>query len=458
EPPEVGAREHVARVPRRDRNVCEAIEARRELAADVALEPARAGREADDAERFARRAVEPPRVLEAGLHRRLLPQEPDGVPHLALGGVETLEEGPDPRVLDVESDAARAHEAAPEAAPADERRHAEELAAEPAAEGGGREVADVAGERAEVARVVREPFELERDRPERLGARRDPAAGERLDRLAVRDRMADRGVARERLGVVHAALVRPADERALDPAVLVAERDLEVQHLLAVALEAEVSGLDDPRVHGPDRHLVDLLPVDAEEPGRLRRAERLRPRMADEREPALLGHLAFERVHLRAFRRERRPASRRPRRDEGEARLLPVGEDGDEPHLARVRRLAEQRRDARARRHGPEDGVAEFRDREHGQRRLRRPLGVPEPEHARHPTSRAAASSAVHRVLGTQTPSPRTTAPSAAAGAIPSHGSRPPRAPSALPCAMPSTLVAMPTNTTTRLATKPTAS
>ena len=54
--------------------------------------------------------------------------------------------------------------------------------------------------------------------------------------------------------------VRSAGERFLDAAVLVAERDLQVQHLLAGALEAEVTGLDDrrrapgrPRPRGPRR-------------------------------------------------------------------------------------------------------------------------------------------------------------------------------------------------------------
>ena len=46
------------------------------------------------------------------------------------------------------------------------------------------------------------------------------------------------------------ACVGPPTQRPLDAAVLVAERDLEVEHLLAVALEAEVAGLDDAGVDG----------------------------------------------------------------------------------------------------------------------------------------------------------------------------------------------------------------
>ena len=63
------------------------------------------------------------------------------------------------------------------------------------------------------------------------------------------------------------ALVRPADQRALDAAVLVAERDLQVEDLLAVALEAEVARLDDAGVHRADRDLVDLLALDPVEVG-----------------------------------------------------------------------------------------------------------------------------------------------------------------------------------------------
>ena len=60
-------------------------------------------------------------------------------------------------------------------------------------------------------------------------------------------------------------LVRPADERSLDAAVLIAERDLQVEDLLAVALEAEVPRLDDAGVNRADRDLVDLLSLDAVE-------------------------------------------------------------------------------------------------------------------------------------------------------------------------------------------------
>ena len=65
---------------------------------------------------------------------------------------------------------------------------------------------------------------------------------------------------------VHGAPVagrRPS--RRSTPAVLVAEDDLEGEDVLAVALEAEVTRLDDAGVHRPHRDLVDLLALHAEE-------------------------------------------------------------------------------------------------------------------------------------------------------------------------------------------------
>ena len=89
-----------------------------------------------------------------------------------------------------------------------------------------------------------------------------PARGQGLDDLAVRGGVGDRRVAGRRLGVMDGALVGTADQGLLDAAVLIAEGYLEVEDPLAVALEAEMAGLDDARVHGADRHLVDLLALD----------------------------------------------------------------------------------------------------------------------------------------------------------------------------------------------------
>jgi hypothetical protein len=150
--------------------------------------------------------------------------------------------------------------------------------------------------------------------------------------------MTDRRVARRRLDDVRRPLVGPADQRPLDPAMLVAERDLEVEDLLAVALEAEVARLDHSGVHRPDGDLVDSLALDAEEVGDARRrrrigrvlsaprrvvADRLEPGMPDGADAELLGDLALEHVRLRAAGSERFP------RIAGEPRP-------DQPELARL--------------------------------------------------------------------------------------------------------------------------
>ena len=57
--------------------------------------------------------------------------------------------------------------------------------------------------------------------------------------------------------------------------MLVAERDFEVEHALAVAVEAEMPGLDDPGMHRTDRDLVNFGAGDREE--RPRRRSRSRP-------------------------------------------------------------------------------------------------------------------------------------------------------------------------------------
>ena len=176
------------------------------------------------------------------------------------------------------------------------------------------------GERAEISDVVRQALELERDAAQGLRARRLLALRKRLHHLAIRRGVSDAGVARQRLRIVDRALVRPADQRVLDPAVLIAEGDLEVEDVLAVALEAEVPGLDDPGVDRADRHLVDLVALHAVEvrhadqggfAARSREglmagplgsvvANRLEPRVAARAQAELLGDLALEQVHLGA--------------------------------------------------------------------------------------------------------------------------------------------------------------
>ena len=86
------------------------------------------------------------------------------------------------RGVDVEADAAGPDQAAAEAAAAEQRGHVEEVAADPAAVRRGRQEADVAGERAEVAGVVGQALEFQRDAaqaPGRAAARRSRPAPRR---------------------------------------------------------------------------------------------------------------------------------------------------------------------------------------------------------------------------------------------------------------------------------------
>src|SRR5271154_4229242 len=109
-------------------------------------------------------------------------------------------------------------------------------------------------------------------------------------------------------------LVRTAHQRPLDAAVLIAQRNLQVGNMLAVALEAEMARIEHAGVYRSDRHLVDFFAFHAEEfgdraedllahgarPGVVARAmrgvetNRLEPRMADRYHAPLLGDFTLE--------------------------------------------------------------------------------------------------------------------------------------------------------------------
>ena len=68
--------------------------------------------------------------------------------------------------------AAGPDQSAPESIAADQCGQIEEIAADLAARGGGRQKRDVVGQRAEIAGVVGQPLELERQRAQPLRAQR----------------------------------------------------------------------------------------------------------------------------------------------------------------------------------------------------------------------------------------------------------------------------------------------
>src|SRR5262249_17049243 len=117
----------------------------------------------------------------------------------------------------------------------------------------------VIGQGPKVAGMVGEALEFESDAAQDLGPDGNLAAGERFHRLAVSRCVPDRCVSGDGLHHVDGALVWSADACSLSAAVLISERNLQVEHLFAVALKPEVPRLDDPRMDGADGHLVDLF-------------------------------------------------------------------------------------------------------------------------------------------------------------------------------------------------------
>jgi len=161
--------------------------------------------------------------------------------------------------------------------------------------------------------VVGQALQLQGHGPQGLGAGRkaDPRQG--LQVATPGQGVAHGRVACQGLDVGHGPPRRGCRQGLLDAPVLVAQRDLQVQDLLPPALEAEVSRLDHSGVHGPHRHLVDLLAPDLEEVGQARmalgKANRLEPGVALGADAPLLEELAFEPVGLGMLGGERRVGS-----------------------------------------------------------------------------------------------------------------------------------------------------
>src|ERR1039458_5673552 len=72
-----------------------------------------------------------------------------------------------------------------------------------------------------------------------------------------RRRLADGRVAGHGFYLAHRRAMRPARQRLLDTAMLIAERNFQMQHLFAVALKTKMARLDDARVNRPDGDFVN---------------------------------------------------------------------------------------------------------------------------------------------------------------------------------------------------------
>src|SRR5205807_9229794 len=108
---------------------------------------------------------------------------------------------------------------------------------------------------------------------------------------------------------------------ALDPAMLITQRDFQVKDVLAMTLKTKVAGLDDAGVHRSHSHLMDFFALDTVEvrhtgdrrlgavsiPGimagqvRSMKPDWLEPGMAVGAQSPLLRDLALEPVRLRTL-------------------------------------------------------------------------------------------------------------------------------------------------------------
>ncbi len=73
--------------------------------------------------------------------------------------------------------------------------------------------------------------------------------------------MADGGIAGDGFHLRQGSRMRAAAQQLLEAAMLETEGDFQMHDLLAVALEAEMAGFDDPGMDRADRHLVNFFPL-----------------------------------------------------------------------------------------------------------------------------------------------------------------------------------------------------
>ena len=159
-------------------------------------------------------------------------------------------------------------------------------------------------------------LEFERDGAFDCQPLRSAESRQLADRLGEGRGVRHGAVSGYRLGEAHLpqAVVR-LGEGLLDPAVLVAQRDFEMEHLFAVADEAESPRLDDSCMNRADIDLVQRRSVHRVEGVVVHRAaavvavgretQRLGPRHAVEADAVALGDVAFEGVQGGVHGRQR---------------------------------------------------------------------------------------------------------------------------------------------------------
>src|SRR6185437_9345570 len=301
-------------------------------------------------------------VFQASLHGCVLGPQPR---HRLQRIAKTFQPRPHlPRHFcrQIECHPARPYEAAPKATAREHHQEIQAFAAHRAEKGRGGLIGHVPRDRSQIANVIGETLQLEGDTADTLRARRLARAAERFDRATVGTAVADRRIARDRLGDDRRAYRAGGFQQSLDAAMLPPQHDFEKQHVLAMCLNTKMPGLNHSRVHGANRHLVNFLSLDMEECifrgiehdvrpttrpmiGQMP-AQRLEPGMAHRQHRALLGDFPLEDMRLRTVRRERGIllAHEGGRRIELAVRI--VRQDGDEAcHLVTLAQ-AEERDDA----------------------------------------------------------------------------------------------------------------
>ena len=129
---------------------------------------------------------------------------------------------------------------------------------------------------ADVAEMIGQPFQLGHQRAQIDRARRRLHLQCGFDGLGEGEGISDRAVARGARGELGGLLQRRAAHQRLDALVHITEPLLQPHHVLAIGGEAEMAGLDDAGMHGPDRNLMQRLAFGGEERVGRRRLRRLR--------------------------------------------------------------------------------------------------------------------------------------------------------------------------------------
>src|SRR5207244_6317818 len=108
------------------------------------------------------------RLLDSGNHGRAFEDELRHPVQIALQPIDLLQKAGLPHRVDPEADAPRDDEAPPESVPRDFKQDVQEVTAQAAEPGSPGEIAGVAAEGAEVAHVIGDSLQLERDAANRL--------------------------------------------------------------------------------------------------------------------------------------------------------------------------------------------------------------------------------------------------------------------------------------------------